>query len=356
MTLPMTTSLENFLDHVLADPLAQVRSADNPVGFVGFDLPLELMVTPGRHFCHLPWQKGRKTPQADRWLESAFPGWAASILEDWFDGAFDCFGEVVFTRGDDASQRLYYYICELQRRSLIGGPRPLLYDVAKVPRNTSLAHCRHAIQKLTSALGINHSDLEEAVANANLRRSLYGMLDLLRVGPGRLYEKMARTSLHRDCFFEIVHAELPVTPRIPRLLLVGSVPPDEFLHLAVEAAGWNVVGELNQLSLSRFGPPVDTDFADPFIALANHYNTCPCGPRAFGDRGARLRNELARTQADAVVLWLTGTDEALAWHVIHQRKVLEEMAVPALVLTGRCWDGDDGTVEAITAFLGEQAS
>ncbi len=352
----MTGSLESFLGNILADPLAQVGATDNPVGYVGFDIPLELMMVPGWRFCHLPWQKGRKTPQAERWLESAFPGWAASILEDWIDGVFDGFGRVVFTRGDDASQRLYYYISELQRRKILGGPNPLLYDIAKISRNTSLSHCRLAIQKLMNGLDMPDPDLEEAIADANARRSLYGMLDSQRVGPGRLYEKISRAGLYRDNFDELSRAELPVAQRTPRVLLTGSVPPDETLHLAAEAAGWNVVSELHQLSLSRFGPPVDTDFADPLQALAHHYNTCPWSPRAFGDRGARLRHELSRTQADAVVLWLTRTDEALAWHVIRQRQVLEEMSVPALVLTDRRWEGDDGAAEQITDFLQELAS
>lgn len=351
----MTHALENFLDQVLADPLAPAFAADDPVGYVGLDVPLELMMASGRHFSHLPWQKGRQTPQAQRWLESAFPGWAMSILEDWIDGAFDCFGQVVFSRGDDAAQRLYYYICELQRRKILDGPAPVLYDIAKISRTTSVNHCRLAVQKLMAELDIPEAGLHEAIVQANARRSLYGMLDLLRVGPGRLYEKLARASLYRDNFNEVASAELPVTPRTPRVLLAGSVPPDDTLHLAVEAAGWNVVGELHQLSLSRFGPPVDTDFADPLQALANHYNTCPCSPRAFGDRGARLRTEVGRTQADAVVLWLTRTDEALAWHVIRQRQVLDELSVPALVLTGRRWEADDGVVESITEFLGEHA-
>jgi hypothetical protein len=163
------------------------------------------------------------------------------------------------------------------------------------------------------------TDLEEAIIDANARRGLYGMLDLHRMGPGRLYEKISRAGLYRDNFYELSRAELPVAQRTPRVLLTGSVPPDETLHLATEAAGWNVVSELHQLSLSRFGPPVDTDFADPLQALAQHYNTCP-------------------------------------WHVIRQRQVLEEMSVPALVLTDRSWEGDDGAAEQITDFLQELAS
>ncbi len=347
----MTQPLEIMLDNILADPLAATHGATDPVGYVGFDIPLEILITPGRCFSHLPWQKGRPTPQADRWLESAFPGWANSILEDWIDGAFDHFGHVVFTRGDDASQRLYYYVCELQRRNIIGGPRPVLYDVAKIFRDTSLAHCRLAIHKLMQTLDIPDAGLEEAVDIANARRSLYGMLDLARVGPGRLYAKMARASLFRDNHAEIVNAELPRAAPMPRLLLAGSVPPDESLHLAIEAAGWNVVGEVHQLNLSRFGPPVELDVTDPLYDLARHYNSCPFGPRAFGDSGSRLRAEMQRTQSDAVVLWLTNSDEALAWHVIRQREVFEEQGLPFLILTGRRWDGSDGVTQEITAFL-----
>ena len=55
-------------------------------------------------------------------------------------GAFDDLHAVVFSRADDASQRLFYYVRELQQRGLLQGPRALVFDIALIPRESSLAH------------------------------------------------------------------------------------------------------------------------------------------------------------------------------------------------------------------------
>src|SRR5690606_23352060 len=112
----------------------QARRSAAPVAYVGCDLPPDLALATERTFSHLPWRAGRATPWADRWLERSFPGWARSMLEDWAAGEYDFFDAVIFSRGDDATQRLYYYVCELQRRGRLGGPRPLVLDVACIPR------------------------------------------------------------------------------------------------------------------------------------------------------------------------------------------------------------------------------
>ena len=39
-----------------------------------------------------------------------------SIAEQWLTGELDFLDAVVFPRSDDSAQRLYYYLCELQRR------------------------------------------------------------------------------------------------------------------------------------------------------------------------------------------------------------------------------------------------
>lgn len=57
---------------LLASPLDSLRR--DGVGFVGADIPPELLLASGRPFGHLPWYADVPTPAADRWLESSFPG------------------------------------------------------------------------------------------------------------------------------------------------------------------------------------------------------------------------------------------------------------------------------------------
>lgn len=355
-----TDSLRTMLAATLSDPLAPFRAEDRPLAYVGFDIPLDVLFASRRPFCHLPWRK-RATPQADRWLETAFPGWARSMLEDWFDGTFDRFERVIFTRGDDAAQRLYYYVCELQRRGVLGGPRPCIFDVALIRRATSVAHCERALRTLMRELDIDTAALRNGIACANRQRAWLSRLDSARLGgpqlgdsvhaPGHLYENITRAALFRD--MSLIGGALALPPAAPahRLLLAGSVPPDDAFHRAAESRGWNVVHEAHQLNLCRHGPPLRDTGRDPVTLLAQHCNEQACGSRSFGDRAAALVDGCKLAAADAVVLWLTDEDEALAWHVARQRAALAATGLPHLVMTRRRWDGADGAADELCQFL-----
>jgi hypothetical protein len=347
-----TDSLRAMLAATLSDPLAPFRAQDKPIAYVGFDVPVDVLFASGRPFCHLPWRKDRPTPQADRWLETSFPGWARSITEDWFNGAFDQFERAIFTRGDDAAQRLYYYLCELQRRGVVGGPTPCIFDIALIRRSTSVAHCERALRKLMQELDIDTATLRNGIACANRQRAWFARLDAERHAPGHLYENISRAALFRDMSLMGGAIALPHAAPARRLLLAGSVPPDDIFHRAAESCGWKVVHEAHQLNLCRHGPPLRDTGADPVTLLAQHCNANASGSRMFGDRTAALIAASERVAADAVVLWLTDEDEALAWHVARQRTALTEAGIAHLVMTRRRWDGADGAADEICKFLG----
>ena len=99
------------------------------IAYVGPHLPHDLLAACGRCAGALPWNVDRAMPAADRWLESKFPVWARSIVQDWADGVLDGHEAVVFSRADDAAQRLYYYLCELRRQGAVKGPEPLNEEI-----------------------------------------------------------------------------------------------------------------------------------------------------------------------------------------------------------------------------------
>lgn len=347
----MTSSFAETVSAVLADPLATARAAARAVGFVGGDVPPELGLASKRVFCHLPWRAGRATPVADQWLESAFPGWARSMLEDWAAGTFDCFESVVFTRGDDAAQRLYYYVCELQRLGRIKGPRPLIFDVACIPRESSVRHTARALERLLEELEIDIAALAEGTAQANRRRAWYQRLAQQGEGDGRLREQLARAVLFRDLYAELGEQSLPLATG-KGVLLAGSAPPDDRLHRAIAAVGWNVCGELHPYALARHGAALEATGGDnALMALARRLNGQTHGVRSFADRAALLEQELDRGAASAVVLWLTEEDESLVWDVARLREVLKRRAVPTLVLPRRRWDLEDGAPAEVARFL-----
>ena len=345
------SALDRKVAEILADPLAEARAAPAAIGFVGLEIPDDLLAASGRHAMHLPWEIGRTTPRADRWLEGSFPGAARSIVEDWADGRFEFLEAVLFTRGEDSAQRLYYYISELQRRGEIGGPEALIFDVAKVPRPTSLARTRAALIKVADRFDVDAEKLERGIAATDLRREFLSGLQAARTRPGSRYERIARADL-----FAPLHNEdsgpAESDPGGGRLLLAGSAPPDDRLHRAIEVPGANVVAELVDRSLDRLGAPIG-EVDDPFAALALRAHDSRLGPRSFADRANWLVDEARKVRADAVIVWLVAEEEALVWHVPAQRAALAAAGVPALFLTNRSWDCCDGAIEEIVRFVEE---
>ena len=346
------TDLEQAIDRVLADPLSAARAAPRAIGYVGLDLPLDVLLASGMFPCHLPWDANRPQGKSAQWLEKSFAPWSFSILDAWLDGAFDFFEFVVFSRGDDSTQRLYYYVCELQRQGVLAGPRPLIFDIARIERPTSLAHSVKAIRKLAEPLGIDDYALWKGIEAANEQRRLFSAIDAKRNGPGSGYERIVRASLFDNINDDLTSFEHPGVEAAGKILLAGSAPPDDRIHRAVEANGWTVVGEFHDRRLARLGPEIDIDDGDPAENIGAHAHGLAIGPRISGNQTEALLKEVKRTGADAVILWLIEQDEARLWQVPGQQAALEAAKVPALVLTRRRWDAADGTADEIADFVG----
>ncbi len=331
-------------DALLADMTA------GSLGYVGFDLPEDLLAAVGRQVFHLPWRTGRSTPFADRWLESSFPPACRSILEEWHKGAFDHLDAVIFSRGDDAVQRLWYYVCELKRRGQLGGPRALVFDVARAERSTSRQYTINSVRRLADQLDLTRDDLSGGIVIANQRRELLTRLSSQRRGEGETYERLARATLTPG--FETWASAFERAPcERPGVLIVGSSPPDARIHQAVASAGWNVVGEHHDGDLRRLGPVIADVSGDPADVIGLASNALSVGPREFGGTSDDISQWVSSSGAKAVVVWMIEQDEARAWRVPGYKRVLEEAKTPHLMLTRRAWTFDDGAAEAMIDFL-----
>jgi hypothetical protein len=340
------------IDSRLSDPLVALSDG---VGVVGADVPVDVLLASGRPFGHLPWQTSGATPWADRWLESSFPYWARSILEQWHAGAFDALGTVVFSRAEDASQRLFYYVRELQRRGVLRGPAAHAFDIALLARPTSVAHTTAAVTALAGALDTPLSRLAEGIERANELRAALAAIGRGRVADGGFYERLGRAALWNEpaSWLGRLTTWPSAAARGPRVLLAGSVPPDDRLHRAAEAGGAQVVAETHVHRLGRLGASLAPGSEAPERAIARHAMQTSIGPRAVLDRGAWLVAEATAARAAAVILWLTREDEALAWHVPAEQRALAAASVPTLVLTAARWQADDGALERVAQFCQE---
>jgi len=345
----------HVVDRVLDDPLGRSDGRD-VIAFVGLDVPIEVLLASGRHFGHLPWDVTGSTAWADRWLESSFPFWARSILEQWHEGIFDGLELVVFSRADDATQRLYYYVRELRQRGKLSGPEPWIFDIAHAPRVSSLAHTEAAVVELMARLQVGADSLPGGVERANQLRRTVASIERARSADGPWHERLWRAALWSDPTRWIGAVVPPAQGGArTRVLLAGSTPADGRLHEAIEAGGATVVAEAHALAPGWLGPEIAVDEVPDAPCIARHLRQHSTGPRAFLDRAAWLASRAQAVRADAVVLWLTREDEALAWAVPAQRRVLAEAGIPTLVVPAARWQADDGTLDTISAFCGRCA-
>lgn len=338
-------------DRTLDEPLAHFDPEGAGVAFVGPDVPVDVLLAGGRPFGHLPWRPDGQTDWADQWLESSFPFWARSILEQWHDGEFDRLATVVFSRADDASQRLYYYVRELKRRGKLAGPPVQIFDIALIPSASSLAHTESAVAGLLQWLDLNETSLEAGIERANRLRERIAAIETARSADGPAYERVARAALWSDPtqWLDDVARPLPVTGR-PRILLAGSMPVDARIHEAVELVGASIVSEAHALAPCRLGPALAVTGESPARAVARHLRRHSVSPRAFLDRAGWLVARARAVRAAAVILWLTREDEGLVWAVPSQRDALTAAGIPTLVLPASRWQADDDTLEKIMAF------
>jgi hypothetical protein len=287
------------------------------IASIGPCLPADLFEATGRYAGPLPWQLDRPTPRADQWLESKFPAWSRSVVEDWADGRFDGYETVVFSRSDDAAQRVYYYLCELQRRGLVGGPRLAILDIAKIPRATSVAHTIGAVRRLAAELVADEQSLERAIVATNERR-----------------------------------AELPQAQDAGRTcLLLGTPPAHSGLHEAVAATAFLAVGQTLQETWADPGPPVEVGSGDPVAAIGRQVHARHNDQRGFANEAERIVALAGHTRASAAVLWYTEQDEARVWELPAIRSALDSIGLPLLVLTCRDDTARDGVADEIRTFL-----
>jgi hypothetical protein len=356
---PPDTPFSVWLTLLRENPYAAARDAASTgtrvVGYVGDGVPVSLILAAGALPVRLRGSPGSTHARADAFIESSFSAELAIIAEQWMAGALDFLDAVVFARSDDSGQRLYYYLSELQRRGLFHGPRPLLFDVATLPREASLEHTKKSVRLLAGELHTSVGELDRSLQRVAQRDALLRDLQARRLQPSPLPGSTAwllhfaaacdwRENFEPRARQWLEQAQVLAAPR--RILLAGSPPPDDRVHLAVEKCGGSVVLELTESAVE--GEPHGRD---AFAVLAGQSQRRE-SPALSMRRDARWLADLARAQRiDAVILWLCEHDEALPWEVVRQRQSLREAGVPALLLARQPWQISADALTQVTDFL-----
>lgn len=355
------STFDEYIPGRFTQPLAAARAEHargrRIVGYLGDDVPVELILAANALPLRLDVVPGA-TLLADRYLESSFGPMYRSYLEQWLRGDFDFIETIVFPRSNDSAQRLYYYVCELQRRGVCKGPTPLIFDMARIARATSRAHTSAAADSLASALKTDRFALAAAAKRIGDRVGIARRLGSLRTGSIALAGSdvmQAWRALQLDwtaSFERTVLEWSSVAQRRQfsrRIVLAGSTPPDERIHRAVEAGDGNVVDEFFDGSMSQSIARWTSDAAS-VDAIADAYRDARSTDNCWLHQPDALVERVRERVAHAVILWLVEEDEGIVWEVPHQIERLRRAGIAVLGLTRQRWDADADVLARITKF------
>jgi hypothetical protein len=353
--------LPNELVALLNGPLSVARGAasggQRVVGYVGNDVPIALILAAGALPVRLRARARIPTPLADAIVESAFAVEHRILVEQWLRGDLDFLESVVFPRSDDSAQRVYYYICELQRRGQCAGPRALLFDVAGITRDSSRDYTLESTRRLAQELGARDDSLPAAIKRVAIRADWLHMVRAQRTLPSPLAGSTAAAlefASHQDWrpdFESRAAGWLHAAPPLPlprRLLLAGDAPCGTELQLTAEVVGASVVLELTEAPLAEL--PID---GDPMAAIATNYQQRSAPVAAMRRDGAWVAKHAAKIRANGVVLWLTEENEALPWEVARQVHALQTAKMPTLVLARQNWEASADSLSQLMHFIRE---
>lgn len=341
-------SLPALLDRVLSDPLGSVKTGHRAIGYLGWDVPIELIFAADAMPVHLGNLAVENSELADRFLESSFSAQSRAVAQRWLAKDLDALEAVVFSRSDDSAQRLYYYLCELQRMGECEGPRPLLYDLARIRRSSSVAHTIESTRSLAAALGADEKRLPEGIGRRSARATLLGAVAKLRESnappPGAFAHRIIRAawtdwSNEFDASLREWLAQPVATRPRKRVLLVGSVPTDESLHDVIEVDGAVVVQEINESYSATHqvhdvaGRAPDSAGAIGIVARRCHQQTTAA--TALLQSPDEIVKSARAVRADGVIVWMLATDTGLAWEAPRIERALRDAGLPTLMLTSQ---------------------
>ncbi|RBM21018.1 2-hydroxyacyl-CoA dehydratase [Prauserella sp. PE36] len=333
------------------------------IGYVGADVPVELLTAAGAHPVRLTGSPGEPSTAGDRYLGTGLDPVARSVLTRLLDGAYGCLDGLVVGRDCEASSRLFYAVRELKRIDPAAPLPPVqLVDVLHLPHRTTTRYVHAKLTELRATLEtwagrpITGDDLAEAIEEHNRLRGLLRRIGALRgrrpaplTGTDALSVVAATTRLLvRDaCALveQLLAGKLSEVDGL-RVFLTGSGHDEPGVYAALEEAGLVIVGEDHDWGdlLSRRDVEAPT-----MLALAERYqHNGPSAPRASIRQRAEHTAEAARTRgAEALISYARVHDDAPPWDFPAQRALC---GLPSVQLVRQPYGGL--TEEALAAVAG----
>lgn len=343
------------------------------VGFVGTDVPRELIVAAGAVPLRLHSRPGFASPEAKELLGEAIDPVAHSILGQILAGDLDFLAGIAFSRDCSASLQQFYVARQLAaaRASL---PPAHLVDLLHLPRESTLEYDRREVHRFAKTLGawtgreVSAGSLREAIVSySELRERLRETQKLRRAGrlsgTSSLHLFAAAEALHPQDALGLIdraaleRADAPEADGL-RIFFSGSSQDTDAVYASLEALGTNIVGEdhdWGQLQLTVSADPDASDQVEGLLdELARAYHSA--GPAAatsaMAERARWSVDQACFAGVEMVLCFTRAFDDAPAWDYPLQRELLAAADIPSVLVGRQPADGSPQELRrALAPFL-----
>lgn len=357
---------------VLSDPLAAARASGRPIVlYVSNDIPIELIYACGCFPLQLPTAARAHYGRADHYLEPNFEPMVRAALEQLLQGELNEASLLVLPRSIDAWQRLYYYLCELSRSFRERLPEPFLYDLQKLPNESSARYNAQSTRLFAEKLqAVSGKPLDERALSASIAQYNRVRSELQRYLARRYQRPIALSGATALELFTAAQRQDPAvveaalrdlnstTPSpvegIPTLL-VGSAHDTPLLHHAIARAGGQVVAEFHSRGDWSFGPAIP-ETSDAMAALTAHYHKHSLSTRSYPPPLDALLELAATSGAELAVFFYYNEEEGLTWDHPAQVAALASRGIRSLLLARQSYPPSAEVAIPLRAFYSSGAT
>ncbi|GAB1256385.1 hypothetical protein NBRC116494_08870 [Aurantivibrio plasticivorans] len=342
------------------------------IGYISNNVPLELIDAAGILPVHLAGIPGESTPLADRFLEPAFDPWSRSIFNRLLRGDYDFLDAIVLPRTHDSFQRLYYYLCEIERSHPEFSLPPiyllnLLHTDRKSTRNYNRAQFDD-FKAYLSTIGseITNQRLSTSIERYNQLRIQLKYFSDLRADRTRFFSNTlcyqtyaASQSFPVNTAIDVAlyaceqFSEKPDKERFLRLIVAGNGLDYPLLHTVLDRHNCLLVGEYHSLGNHFLDTPLINidDNSDLTDKLVDHYQLHTISGRSFDSSANNLLDFSHSQQADAVLFHYLLKEEALAWHYPAQQRAIVDSGLSTELMIDQPYQLDvDALTQAIASL------
>lgn len=344
------------------------------VGCLGSDVPEEILIAGGFLPVRVCGDPAAGTEVADRYMERAFNPLVRSQFGRLVDGTYAYLDYLVVSSSSDVLVRAFYYLRHLRTvEPELPLPELYFFDFLHTRYRTSALYNRERVREFWRVVEewrgrpICREELAEAVAACRESRRLGRRLAALRAAdPPRVSGVEALKLIGASMFMPRHRYNLLLRDFLAeaqdrtglsgvRVFVTGSTQDHPYFYELVEGCGAVIVGEDHDWGNRHFAGEADAPADDPVDAITDRYHLRPPGSSraTVSQRVAALVEQVRSCGAQAVIFYILEADHAPAWDLPEQRRALEKMGVPVLVLDRQPyrWSGGEEIREEVQAFL-----